>query len=74
MRLTRDELNMRIDDVGVEAGERWQHVISGDHYLVVAVALVESDHTPVVVYQPIDGEGPVWTRPADEFVKRFRMR
>lgn len=72
-RPTREELNMVLDDLEVEAGESWQHVASGSWYLVVTTALREDDHEPVVVYQPRDGEGPVWTRPVAEFVKRFRL-
>lgn len=64
---------MILEDLGVEPGETWQHVASGGRYFVVTTALREDDHEPVVVYQPSDGEGPVWVRPAAEFTKRFRL-
>lgn len=42
-----------------------RHTKTGGIYSVVALAVQESDLTPVVVYS--DGHGQMWTRPAKEF-------
>ncbi len=43
---------------------RYRHY-KGGIYEVVCEALLESDHTPVIVYR--DEAGAVWVRPRDAF-------
>lgn len=51
--------------------DRWVHNKSGGVYSVVGVALEEATLTTVIVYENLDG-GPMWTRPAREFLDRFQ--
>lgn len=48
----------------------YRHVGSGKRYAFVGVGLEEATLTPVVAYRSLD-TGLLWTRPADEFRKRF---
>lgn len=46
-------------------GEWWRHR-KGGLYLIVGVAKVEADLSPVVVYRSATGD--LWTRPLAEFM------
>lgn len=52
-------------DTDIEVGTRWRHRNGGD-YVVIAVARIEADLSPVVVYQS-DRGADVWVRPLAEF-------
>lgn len=52
-------------DTTIKAGSIWKHR-KGGHYTVLAVARMESDLAPVVVYKS-ERDFSVWVRPHDEF-------
>jgi hypothetical protein len=52
-------------DTEIEVLSRWRHRKGGE-YTVVAVARIEADLMPVIVYQS-EKDGSVWVRPIDEF-------
>lgn len=61
--------------VTIVPGSRWQHIESGDVYLVVAVANTEStrgDFIPTVIYRS-DASLHLWARPVDIFLQRYRQ-
>lgn len=49
---------------------RAKHQKTKNSYKVVTVALEEATLSPVVVYE--DSEGLVFTRPLDEFLRKFQ--
>ncbi len=52
-------------DTEIEAGTRWRHR-KGGTYAVVAVARMEANLYPAVVYKS-ERDGLVWVRPLEEF-------
>lgn len=50
-------------------GEGWRH-FKGGLYRVLCVAWVEATLESVVVYQSVM-HGTIWTRPVEQFLKRF---
>jgi len=51
----------------------WLHVKTGNYYVILHHGLFESSLKPMVIYQRVDGSGPVWVRPAEQFFDgRFR--
>lgn len=52
-------------------GQFWRHA-KGGLYEVIAVGKMESDQSPVVIYQREGGTGDVWVRPLANFLERFR--
>ncbi len=61
-------------DQRVKPGERYRH-FKGGLYEVVCQAIQESDHTPVVVYRPLNRESShtFWTRPLDVFFEEVQV-
>ena len=55
----------------IESGQVWMHIKSGNSYRIVLLAQRESDGEPMVCYQVITNDGPVWVRPLYEFEQRF---
>lgn len=56
---------------GPAPGSRWQHR-AGGLYVVVGMALRESDLSPVVIYQPDSpADAVIWSRPLCEWEQRF---
>ena len=51
----------------------YRHKISGDWYRVHAIALEEKELVSVVCYTPYQDEEIMWTRPVDEFARRFEQ-
>lgn len=49
-------------------GTRWVHQKSGKTYSILAIGLIEDDHSQVIVYT--DGKD-VWIRPMLQFYTRF---
>jgi hypothetical protein len=67
-------------DDQVVAGSHWRHIGTGHVYEVIALAKMDADCAPVVVYR-IDlvqsgaksaASLSVWVRPLAEFLDRFR--
>lgn len=52
----------------MKPGSLWVHQKTGNRYMIVALARMESTLEPVVVYS---GEGRAWVRPEAEFRERF---
>ena len=50
----------------------WRHRKTGNPYTVIALARMEADETPVVVYGRMDlALAPTWVRPRAEFQRKF---
>lgn len=47
-------------------GEIWRHKKTGGLYEIIAVGIIEADHTACIVYQSFK-DGVVWVRPRLEF-------
>lgn len=52
-------------DTEIDTGTRWRHRKGGE-YTVIAVARIEADLSPVIVYRS-DADGRSWVRPLAEF-------
>ncbi len=56
-------------------GSIWNHIKSGEQYIVLSSCLLEEDLTPMVVYAPLNaldlGLAVSWARPFAEFTEKF---
>jgi hypothetical protein len=46
----------------------------GNDYQVIGVARHSEDESELVVYRPLYGEGGLWVRPLQMFVKKLKLR
>jgi len=50
------------DPRGPHAGDVWQHIRSGQDYLVLGIVWLEATNEPAVRYTRTEGTGPEWVR------------
>lgn len=58
-----------------ETGQIWQHHMGGD-YRIICMANTSStreDFPPTVVYKGVGDRGRTWSRPLEDFLKKFKM-
>lgn len=73
-RSSKQELQFTIDQARTVVPQGiYRHKNSGDWYRVHSIALEEKKLTPIVCYTPYQNENIMWTRPVNEFVKRFEQ-
>lgn len=52
----------------VYKGDVWRHLRSGRSYSIIGTGLIEKTLDPAVMYKTAMGHGPIFIRPADEFL------
>ncbi len=53
-------------------GANYKHY-KGEIYFIRNIALLEKDHTPMVVYSAINDPLIIWVRPLSEFEEKFTL-
>lgn len=72
-KIHEDELEQKLDEARalVSVGSEYRHY-KGGHYIVIDLAITESDNSVCVIYRALYGRGLMFTRPVSSWTEEVK--